>query len=358
MWKMSTTMFEVQSVQSKMKILMINPSCWTYGGAEKVLVSLCNWLTENHHTVSLITTQICEEVKNNLKDTRVIFCKDLDELQDTIQFICFDFDVLHIHNEPAYLTVYPRSRNVVWSCNEPPHLHKPEPTPKEKMIVQNFKAITADEFNRKRLKCLYGIDSTIINYPVDYKFFSKVPTKSEIKKVKEEFEIDKPFIIQAGFIAETKNQLETVDIFKKVRDKVDCKLLLVGHPTKYIEDVKRKVEGYRLIGDVSIHKFVSREKLRVLYYLASASLMPLNEQGGWLSVFESISAGVPTFVSERATCSSILKEKKVGHIIDKNTPKKIVSYIKKDEKIKPKFVDELTIDKYCKEVMKVYEKFR
>jgi glycosyltransferase involved in cell wall biosynthesis len=334
-----------------MKVLIINPSCWIYGGAERVIVQLCNWLTDRHHNVSLITSELCPEFRKALKETRIIKSEGIDDLVNFVQKIVYDFDVIHIHNEPGYLTIFPKKRNVVWSCNEPPHLDNPIPSETEKNCVSNFKVIVADKFNQERFKDLYEMNSHIIPYPIDYDFFRDNPNKIEKNQ--------EMTFIQVGWIADTKNQLRTIEIFKSIKMIYpEAKLILVGKKIKdYFQLVREKVMEYKLMSDIEIVDFSDREKIRDLYHQSHIGLFPIKSQGGWLSIFEAMSAGLPVMVSEEATCSSILKENNLGFVC--KTDDDFVSAVKKINLVKNEdhlFVkDNLTLDNYCSEVVKLYE---
>jgi len=326
-----------------MKILIVQPSLWVYGGAERVIVKLANYLTDKHHNVSIICYQICDEVKKDLKEARIIECNDLEHMSYFLQEIIPDFDVINIHNEPGYLMVYPRKCKVVWMCNEPPHLHKPEPSELEKQAVKNFKVIVADKFNKERIDKLYNLNSKIINYGIDYDFFSK-----DLKVEKfEDFTL-----IQVGWIADTKNQLRTIEIFKELKKKIPAQLKLVGKKTEpYFSELKKKIEEYGLMGNIEFIEFTDREKVRELYQKSHVAIFPIKSQGGWLSVFEAMSAGLPVFVSEEATCSSILKENKIGCVCKENKDfiEKLLTF-KEDNSGWVK--ENLTWDKFCEEMEK------
>ena len=331
-----------------MKILICNPSLWIYGGAERVIVQLANYLTDRHHEVSIICYQLCDEVREALKEARIIKCDTIEEMNYFMQEIIPDFDVINIHNEPGYMMVFPRKANVVWMCNEPPHLQNPEPNELEKQMVKNFKVIVADKFNKERIDKLYNIDSQIIPYGIDYDFFSQ----------KQEIKFDDFTLIQVGFIADTKNQLRTIEIFKKLKEKIpNAKLKLVGKPLPdYLEKVRLKAAEYQLMADIELIPFSNREKVRELYYKSHAAIFPIKSQGGWLSVFEAMSTGLKVYVSKEATCSSILKEANKGCVCD--TDEDFVHAIVNNKNLSfdhSKWVkDNLTWEKYCSKMLGVF----
>jgi len=333
-----------------MKILIINPSLWIYGGAERVISQLANYLTDRHHEVSILCYQICPEFRHSLKEARIIECKDISELCDFAKQITDDFDAINIHNEPGYLTLFPKKANVTWMCNEPPHLDNPIPTKEEIQAVKDFKVIVADEFNKKRLDELYNVNSKIIPYGIDYEFFNDNPNK--IKKNKE-----KTFI-QVGWIADTKNQLRTIEIFKRLKVYYpEAKLILVGKALPdYLKQVRDKIAEYNLMGDIEWIDFTSREQVRDLYHQSHVALFPIKSQGGWLSVFEAISAGLPTYVSEDATCSSIVKATGTGYVCSTDNDF-IENVVHENHDRNYNWIKEnLTWDNYCESMLEEFKK--
>jgi len=297
-----------------MKILLVNPSCWIYGGAERVIVKLANWLTDRHHEVKLITTQLCGEMRADLKECRLLMMDDLPSMHAFIQQIVDDFDIVNIHNDPGHLLTFPKKANVTWLCNEPPHHENPTPQENDLRYTKDFKVVVGDEFNAKRFEELYKKKPTIINYGIDYDFFAKEdfdnpPAFDFFGLTGDDFVIS-----QVGFIAPTKGQLKTIEIFKKVKEYIpNAKLVLAGKELPdYLDKVRAKVAEYGLMGDVILTGFLPREKIRELYRLSDAAIFPGAGQGNFLSVFEAMSAGLPVYVNQEIPCASILEKNDIG----------------------------------------------
>jgi len=316
-------MFEVHTLQ--MKILIVNPSFWIYGGAERVIIKFCNYCSEHHIKTTILTTQMIDEVRKDLDESRLLFCKDIPEMVNMLQQIHLDFDVIFYHNHPAELMSYGIRNKNIWLCNEPQSFldlgHVPD---KEKEIVNNFidKVIVADEFNQKRFKGLYEMESEIINYGIDYDFFSLGDKEKAIK----EYDLKDKFVItQVGFIHPTKNTKFTYEIFKEVLKKIpDTKLLLVGYnKLPYADELKEQVIRDGNMGNVIFTGVVNREEIRDIYKATNVVLMPVKSQGSWLSVFEAVSANVPVIVSEEFTAKEI-----IPHIANIYVAKEINDYVK------------------------------
>jgi glycosyltransferase involved in cell wall biosynthesis len=300
-----------------MKVLICHPSFWIYGGAERVIVKFCNYCSDHHIQTTILTTQMKEDVRKDLIDTRLLFCVDFAEMVNVLKQIHIDFDVIFYNNHPCELMSYGIKNKNIWLCNEPQSFLDLGYVPdKEKEIVNNFidKVIVADEFNQKRFKELYGMDSEIINYGVDYDFFSEKIEPTDKYDLKDSF-----VITQVGFIHPTKNTKFTYEIFKEVLKKIpNAKLLLVGKEINpYAEELRNQIMQDGNIGNVIFTGVINREEVRNIYNLTDIVLMPVKSQGSWLSPFEAISAGCIIIVSKEMTASSILEENGLAFVCDK-----------------------------------------
>jgi glycosyltransferase involved in cell wall biosynthesis len=340
-----------------MKVLIVHPAFWIDGGAEKVIVKLCNYLTEHNVDNTILTTRMLPEIKLQLTETRILEMGTIQNIQDMLHAISDDFDVINIHNEPCQLLVYPKQMNAIWTFNElPSKIQLGGDLPQNEItMVKNFikKVIVADETNKKKVKECYGLDSTIIPYGIDFDFF-----QGEIKEdMRERYGIEKgDFVItQVGFIAPTKNQIESVKILAEVKKKIpNAKLVLAGMPLDaYKKEVEEEILKNNLYSDVIFTGKLSREEIRDLLKTSNIALQPNKGQGSWLSVFEAIACGIPVVVSNEFTASDVVKEN--GGIVC-STIEDYVKAITEGEFTNAKeFVKTyLTFDKYCERMLEVF----
>jgi hypothetical protein len=159
-----------------MRVLIIYPKIYVYGGAELVVVKVCNYLSSKGIKNTLLTTSIIPEVKRDLKRTNVIIKKDLKDRMDDLEYAFFlwrkvrdyldNFDLINVHNFPAEIAAFLSSKRIVWMCNEP-ELHLPRSCITslkrkllwsvllpffERFVVKRYidSVIVADEFNVQR----------------------------------------------------------------------------------------------------------------------------------------------------------------------------------------------------------------
>lgn len=350
-------MQDVRFMTKVKKVLIINPDFHIDGGAERVIVRLANYLTDKNIEVCILTCGMIPEIKCQIKEARLIISKDFAEMSRDFQIICKDFDAINIHNTPCELLPYSRKLNTIWMCNEPPKFNGEtcDISDSEKSIVKKFikKVVVADEFNQKRFKEIYDMDSEINNYGIDYDFFNK----GEPKNIIDKYHLQNNFVItQVAFIHQTKNQLRTINIFREIKSKIpNAKLILAGLETKYKELVEKRIIMRGLKDDVIFTGHLPRNEIRDLYHASDIIMQPCKAQGSWLSVFEAMSAGKPVIISKEMTASSILEKEDIGFV--EGFVKHTLEIKKGKLKDNSEWVkNNLSWKKYCDKMLEVFEK--
>ncbi|MBE3092787.1 MAG: glycosyltransferase family 4 protein [Chloroflexi bacterium] len=341
-----------------MKVLLVHPAFWVYGGAEKVIVRLANYLTEHNIDNAILTTKMLPEIKKELTETRLIECENFENMINMLHSISNDFDVINIHNEPCQLMAYPKYMNTVWSFNELPQKIQLGGTLPEMDIkfVKNFikKVIVADEVNKEKFIKVYGLKPiSIIPYGIDFDFFQE-PIKTDMR---ERYNLNKDdFVItQVAFIAPTKNQLESVKILAEVKKKIpNAKLILAGLPLEqYKKDVEQEIMKNKLYADVIFTGKLTSEEVRDLLKVSNCALQPNKGQGSWLSVFEAMACRLGVVVSKEFTASKLVEEN--GGIACSTTEEYVKAITEGVFTYAQEFVKtELTWDNYCEKVVEVF----
>jgi len=185
-----------------MRVLVVHPSFYIYGGAELLIVRLCNYLSGKGIGNSILTLSMLPEIMADLKDTDVILAKprrcdvigQIIALRQGVMENQDDFDVINVHNFPAELSAFRCSKPVVWLCNEP-YLQmalKLQGSFKYKFFLRALlpfesyvvgrhirQVVVADEFNEKRFNALYGIKPEVIHYGIDCNYFAEGDPKKQ-----------------------------------------------------------------------------------------------------------------------------------------------------------------------------------
>ena len=377
-----------------MHVLIVHPAMYVYGGAEIVIVRLANYLSNKGIENTLLTGFVLPEIQRDLQGTEVIIPKKLPErglitllfhirealaLRRYILKKIKDFDVINVHNFPSEISSISSHKPVIWMCNEPPELYLGSESRYwfissglkmmnraflifDRLVVRRYieRVVVADEFNSERFERIYGIKPDIINYGIDYEFFSKGNGDS----IKDRFDLHSSFVlIQVGMLTPLKNQMESIKTVEALKDEIPAiKLVLAGSGDKeYEELLKNYIYRRGLDSHVIFTGQLSQEEIRDLYHASDVALFPIKSQGGWLSPFEALSAGVPIVVSTSMTASSIIKSEGLGIVTDDFKEAVMEIYVDRDrykemaEKHGEWVSKNLSWDRFGEKMVKIFE---
>ncbi len=306
-------------------ILLCNNHENLYAGAERQISQLVNYLTEKNYKVTIASTSMCSEFKNSLKEARIWETGTDQVLLEFVHKYGWKFDLINYHNHPTELfSPYPLKYKTVWQHNEPSgEVLEGKPLRLEERNYVNRtinKVVVISDFDRARFKTLYGQDA-IVNYPgIRHSFFT------EDVKIRNTLNMKDNFVItQNSYFTWTKQQDLTVEIFAEVKKRIpEAKLVLVGHngwalQYPFVAKVHAKIAELGLEDDVFVSDYISGdENIRNLYKQTSVCLFPVKSQGAWASIFESISAGVPTVVSDEFVGANLVLNNQLGWLSSQN----------------------------------------
>jgi len=318
------------------RILITQPSCHVYGGAELAIAKLSQYLLSTNNEVGLLTAYIDERMIEDLKGVYAITHPIRDPSK--IKVVHFNmmrtwleqnykkWDIINTHNHPCELFL-PDNKDIpnIWYHNEPPsYALRGNPIEhKEKEIVQKSisRVVVADEFNRNRVKKLYGMESEIIPYGVDTEFWN--PEKADPKHAERVYGLDENdfVVLHPGWYHPMKNQGRSLYMMKRlVKDIPNIKLVFSGSPTEYIETLRQLTETFSLGNRVVFETTLGRKLLRDLYSRANVVIFPYKPSGGFLSIFDSLAMRKNIIVFPTTTCSYMIKENHLGIVTEELEP--------------------------------------
>ena len=309
----------------------------------------------------ILTTEILPEIEYDLIDTPLIIAGSNSDrhrsvvgkrlgafaaLRKHLRKSLNHFDVINVHNYPAELCTFPHVKPVVWMCNEPPEVAvdvRLQNTPAisckrlvyraalkiERQVVRKYvtAAVVADEFNNRRFERLYGFSPSIVNYGIDCNYFSEKPMRPPENR-------NPGFtLLHVGMITPLKNQLASVGALQALKGAIPgLHLILAGQEEgSYADSVRAFIRNQGLGERVTFTGHVDRQTLRRLYYSSDVLLHPVKSQGGWLSPFEALCAGLPVIVSREMTASKIIEANELGIVTD-NLPEAILEIFRDQTK--------------------------
>ncbi len=125
---------------------------------------------------------------------------------------------------------------------------------------------------------------------------------------------DIPIILTAGKISPRKNMQGVIRALKKVRDKIDHHLVLVGADGWETEVVLKELDDGTLLNRVHLLGYVRDDQLRALYRRASLYIHPSLYEGFGLTVLEAMASGVPVITSNMSSLPEVAGE--AGLLVD------------------------------------------
>ena len=350
------------------KVLIVHNQMKYFGGAELLIVEMANWLTKMGIKNDILALSSSREVEEELINTEVItinndinlrppgyrsvsevlkaikiFRKRLNEIKD-------DYDVINFHDFPVTWSLWPRKKPAVWFMNLPPNLwSKPDAGFFYKMLNKfrvwldrvivrgSIDVITvAEEANLERSKDRYGKNPRMVNFGINYDFFSNGDAKKAIDK----FKLRNKFVVmQSGILNESRNQLGSVKTINQLKGEIpNILLILTGRFDDH--DYKKRIEEYIKKNKLDKHvllagNLATREELRDLFKAADVGLFPMRGQGGVLVPLEMLSAGMSIIVSEEMETASFIKKNGLG-IVTKDYAKAVLEIYNNLEKYKEK----------------------
>ena len=189
---------------------------------------------------------------------------------------------------------------------------------REKYLVKNKikNIVVSDKFNTERFHTIYGLRPTIINYGIDYDFFSG---RGEGEQQEDDSFANKFVILHVGMITPFKNQMESLKALNATKNKIP-ESVLVFAGGGYDENYKKLIDAYiqdnNILDRVIFKGHINRSQLRSLYHRSNVMIHPIKAQGGWLSPFEMMRAGKPVIVSKEFTASYLVEKNRLAIITD------------------------------------------
>lgn len=121
-------------------------------------------------------------------------------------------------------------------------------------------------------------------------------------------------ILTAGKISPRKNVQGVLRALKKVQDKIDHHLVLVGGAGWETEAVLKELDDGTLVNRVHLLDYVTDEQLRALYRRASLYIHPSLYEGFGLTVLEAMASGVPVITSNTSSLPEVTGD--AGILVD------------------------------------------
>ncbi|WP_368218604.1 glycosyltransferase family 4 protein [Blautia obeum] len=346
-----------------MKIAIIINELNIKGGTHKQVLRLCQYLREQNIEFVIVTKyfdpmktytefsdfdikylskddSICELRKNLIsKVHRFIKKSKLD--RKLYALIPKDCDIINVHDYGLDRIIkYAENdhRNVVWQINDLPGWFNVGVTSKEKDSIEkkmkrwitryctkNVDAITVNVTkNAERVQKCLNKSARVLYCGVDV---NEALIKHHYKEGAAEFRL-----LSMGVFFPYRNYETLVEVIKKLReDSIHIRLDIIGNTEwdkKYTEKISSLISEYKLDRTIKIWGQVDDETYTELFNEADAFAFINIEQSWGLAVFEAMSAGLPTIVSNSVGAIELLHNGKDSIIVNPQNVDEISDVLK------------------------------
>lgn len=350
-----------------MRILILNPNITT-GGAQRAVLNLAYYLDKFGHEVWLYTTLLQRKgLPKKFKSLNLIVTRhkilkkggrtsqyqNIDNLflllirllkirLELIKIITQEkIEVIIAHQQPFnwVLAFYSRCL-VIWNCFEPISLWQSknenyfplrvgEPNFFQKILEKEYEWIdkiiirygikhifVLSKRTQKQIFNLYRKKATVFYAGVDPELLSQKINFDLLKKYK----LSPIFnILQVGQFNEEKNQLLTIDVFKKIKEKIPkAKLILIGDgPLR--KEIEEKIETFKLKEDVILTgrlQPINNPLLVAFLKRANVLVYPSSIQSWGLVPFEALAFGTIPLVSKNCGATEVIQKENIGLIME------------------------------------------
>ena len=175
----------------------------------------------------------------------------------------------------------------------------------KKQAKKADKIIAVSESTKNDLINFYGIEEekvTVVYSGVDESFKPALEDDSNIKRVKEKYNLPDNFILYLGTIEPRKNILGIIEAFEAIRGKKEINLVIAGVHGWLYDDIIKRAKSSKFKDDILFTGFVEQKDKVYLYNLASVFVYPSFFEGFGHPPLEAMACGVPTVTSN---CSSL-----------------------------------------------------
>lgn len=396
-----------------MNVLILNPNIRT-GGAQRLVLNLAYYLEKFGHRVWLYTTLLDKkalpekfknlsfiEAKNkilkkggqttqyqNIDNLPLLLIRLLKIRRDLSKIISREkIDVVIAHQQPFnwLLAFYSRCL-VVWNCFEPVSLWQSQnknyfplrienPTRFQKILEQIYELVdktiirygikhifVLSKRTQKQIHNLYGKRATVFYAGVDPDLLAQKTDFNLLKK----YQLSPVFdLLQVGQFNYEKNHLLTIDVFKKIKEKIPkARLILVGDgPLR--GKIEKKIAAYGIKESVILTGSllpINNPLLASFFKKADVLVFPSLVQSLGLTPFEALAFGTIPLVSDKCGAAEVIKKEKIGLTMKVNPDdyyNKLIYIFSHPKKVKEmaekgmRYVrNHLTLEIYAKKIQK------
>jgi glycosyltransferase involved in cell wall biosynthesis len=199
-----------------------------------------------------------------------------------------------------------------------------------RVVKNSDKIVTVSHFEKNRIAEFFGMagdEHLTAIYNGVSTHFKPVVENTELKRVKEKYNLPDKFFFFLGNTDPKKNTKGTLKAFSDFlkQSKTDYKLVMLDYDTNELEKLLVEIGDKQLINNIVLTGYVVNTDLPAIYSLSAIFLYPSLRESFGIPMLEAMSCGVPVITSNTSSMPEVSGD--AAHIIDPYKPKEITQGI-------------------------------
>lgn len=232
--------------------------------------------------------------------------------------------IIHDPQPLPLANFYQKKQPWIWRC----HIDLSHPNPKLWEFIKRFilkydiVIVSHEKYKKKDLP----VEQIIIQPAIDpLTPKNKELRESDMHKYLRKFNIptDKPLVTQISRFDKWKDPLGVLEVFKHVKEKVDCRLVLCGsmasddpEGVQIFEQVRKKAAGLVENGDIMLITIENHILVNVLQKVSDVIIQKSKREGFGLTVTEALWKGTPVVASNKGGIPLQVIDGENGFLLD------------------------------------------
>ena len=193
------------------------------------------------------------------------------------------------------------------------------PLIEKKYIKSVDKIIAVSNFTKKQITETYKITSDkieVVHNGIDLNGYTF--TKEKLEESKKQLNLPKkPTLLFVGRVDDPRKGLDSLlKVFKKVLEKIDTMLLVVGKGNQTA--AKKLAKSLGILENVVFTGFVDRTTLKKYYAICDIYICPSRLEGFGLTILEAMAAGKPIVATDVGAIPEVVKNGENGILVELN----------------------------------------
>lgn len=161
--------------------------------------------------------------------------------------------------------------------------------------------IAISEQTKRDIIQYFGADESKISvvYQGCNNIFRAEISQEKMNQVRVKYNLPSNYLLNVGAIEKRKNVATIIAAICK--KKIETPLVVIGAPTKYLEEVKQYISAHHLEKQVQFIHHVATEDLPAIYKMAEIFIYPSVFEGFGIPILEALCTGTPV-ISTKGSC--------------------------------------------------------